>query len=143
LLHNYLRGKTCRAYYAPFDVQLNPDGADDTVLQPDLTIICDGSKFTDRGCKGAPDMVVEILSPSTEKFDLTTKLDRYLEAGVRECWIIDPNERKLRVYLTQEGITTVHRYDDKAKVRIGIFEDCVVDLASVFPPEEAERADAT
>ena len=129
----YLRGKSCKVYAAPFDVQLT---ADDTVVQPDISVICDASKFTDRGCKGAPDMVVEILSPSSEVLDLGIKLIKYLEAGVREYWAIDPKERKLFVFMGKDALTLPAMYGDKAKVRISVLDDCVIDLADVFPPEE-------
>jgi Uma2 family endonuclease len=93
LLRNFLRGRRCRAFVAPFDVQLSGQGDfDRNVVQPDITVICDDTKITDKGCNGAPDMVAEILSPSSSKHDRTTKFRKYQNAGVREYWMIDINE---------------------------------------------------
>lgn len=124
---NYLRGKTCRAYIAPFDVRLpkgnEADEETETVVQPDLSVICSPSKLDDRGCKGAPDLVVKVISPSSLKYDLTVKKQVYQQAGVREYWIVYPLERIVMVYkLGEDG-----HYDDgevygkEAKVPVGIF----------------------
>ena len=82
----YLEGRSCEAFSAPFDVRL----ADDTVVQPDLSVICDKSKIDEKGCSGAPDLVVEILSDSTAYKDETEKRLLYERVGVREYWIINP-----------------------------------------------------
>jgi Uma2 family endonuclease len=78
-LKSFLLGKSCNAYYAPFDVRLNADQEDNTVVQPDLVVICDFTKVDRRGCKGAPDLVIEILSDSTAQRDLFVKLNLYLK----------------------------------------------------------------
>ena len=100
---NYLQGKTCEVYVAPFDVRLpHKDEADsdvETVVQPDLSVICDQSKLDKLGCRGAPDWVVEVLSPSTTLKDMNTKRSLYEQHGVKEYWIIHPEERWLLVYL--------------------------------------------
>lgn len=105
----FLNGKPCKAYFAPFDVRL-PDFSkeeDDqilTVVQPDLVVVCDEKKLDDRGCRGAPDLVVEILSPSTSRKDISVKFDLYERHGVREYWIIHPTEESLMVFtLSEEG----------------------------------------
>jgi Uma2 family endonuclease len=89
-----LEGKTCRAYYAPFDVRLSKaeqsDEETDTVVQPDVLIVCDRSKLDRRGMRGAPDWVAEILSPSTAGHDQITKLAAYERAGVPEVWLLHP-----------------------------------------------------
>jgi len=85
-LFNHLAGKKCKMFFSPFAVRLN----DDTEVQPDLVVICDPNKLTGRGCDGAPDLVVEILSPSTSYHDKHTKFMLYLNAGVPEYWIVDP-----------------------------------------------------
>lgn len=101
---NYLEGKPCKAYFAPFDVLL-PEFAgqaeDDvpTVVQPDLVVFCDPDKLTVKGATGAPDWVVEILSPYSSRRDLTVKFDLYQRHGVREYWIIDPGNRYVHVHL--------------------------------------------
>jgi Uma2 family endonuclease len=99
---NYLQGKPCKIYVAPFDVRLpRQDEADanvETVVQPDLSIICDISKLDKLGCKGAPDWIVEVLSPSTLLKDMNTKRSIYQQHGVQEYWIIHPEDRWLMVY---------------------------------------------
>lgn len=102
-----LPASRCKLYHAPFDVRLpEANEADDdiiTVVQPDLVVICDPSKLDDRGCRGAPDLVIEILSPSTAIMDLQTKRDLYERHGVSEYWIVQPMERIVIIYLFQDG----------------------------------------
>ncbi len=106
---NYFKGKPCEFYHAPFDVILPDEDSGDwrdsiTVVQPDLVVICDKSKLTDEGCLGAPDLVVEIISPYTSKKDIKEKFDLYEREGVREYWIVYPGDRAVQVYaLTEEG----------------------------------------
>lgn len=99
---NHLQGKTCEVYVAPFDIRLpRKDEADaqvDTVVQPDLSIICDRSKLDKLGCRGAPDWIVEVLSPSTALKDMNAKRSLYEQHGVQEYWIIHPEDRWLMVY---------------------------------------------
>ena len=107
-LANYLKGKPCKVYAAPFDVRLprtsREDSAIYTVVQPDICVICDLTKLDDRGCIGAPDIVVEILSPGNNKKELRNKYEVYQEAGVKEYWIIHPSERTFLKYtLDQKG----------------------------------------
>ena len=94
----YLKYKTCEMYHAPFDVRLSEtsSASDDyieTVVQPDIAVICDKSKLDDRGCNGAPDLIIEISSPTTAKIDLTVKFDLYEKYGVKEYWIVHPVEK--------------------------------------------------
>lgn len=99
-LYNFLRGKDCKVFPAPFDVRLDLIGTDaHTVVQPDISVVCDLSKIDNKGCKGAPDLVVEIISPSTAKKDLHDKYDLYERSGVREYWIIHPYERTLTSFI--------------------------------------------
>jgi Uma2 family endonuclease len=99
---SFLRGRPCRAYAAPFDVRLpQADEADeeiDTVVRPDLVVICDEAKLDERGCRGAPDWVVEILSPHTARKDQIRKRDLYEHHGVREYWLIQPLDGTLTLY---------------------------------------------
>lgn len=137
-ISTYLRGKTCKAILSPFDVRLfetqgSTDNDVDTVVVPDMSIVCDRNKLDNRGCKGAPDMVVEVLSPSTQRRDRLIKLNLYQRAGVREYWIVDPDSKTVQVYLLRDGllqITEVYSAEDRAKVNV--LEDCHVDLTSVF-----------
>lgn len=106
VLSNYLKGKTCEAYTAPFDVRLPRKGKDDknviTVVQPDLCVICDPAKLDEKGCIGAPDIVVEILSPGNNKKELRNKYEVYEEAGVKEFWIVWPTEKTFMKYTLDE-----------------------------------------
>jgi len=100
---DFLRGKPCKVYHAPFDVRFaDCDEQEDenvsTVVQPDLAVICDEKKLDDRGCRGAPDLVVEILSPSTSRKDIGVKFSLYERHGVREYWIIHPAEESLMIF---------------------------------------------
>lgn len=131
-LDAYLRGKTCEVFHAPFDVRL----ADDTVVQPDISVICDPNKLDDRGCKGAPDMVVEILSPSTQRMDSIKKLGVYRDAGVREYWIVSQENRSVSVYLLRDGEYVIRVYEAPEAVPVGVLEDCAIDLGAVFPAQE-------
>ena len=104
---NALQGKPCRAYVAPFDVRLPKAGeADDqidTVVQPDVLIVCDRTKLDERGMRGAPDWVAEVLSPTTADHDQVTKLPAYERAGVPEVWLIHPTDRTLIIYRLEAG----------------------------------------
>jgi len=99
--YNYLKGKICQPFAAPFDVRLfyEEDESDDVVVQPDLVVICDSKKLGPEGCRGAPDLVIEILSPSNTATEMRRKLNIYLEAEVPECWFIYPEEKNVDVYL--------------------------------------------
>lgn len=106
---NYLKGKPCKVYAALFDVRLPRSSKEDnaifTVVQPDICVVCDLSKLDDRGCIGAPDIVVEILSPGNNKKELRNKYEVYEEAGVKEYWIIHPSERTFLKYtLDNKGL---------------------------------------
>lgn len=104
----FFRNKTCRVYPAPFDVRLPTKGIADnqiyTIVQPDLCVVCDLEKIDGRGCIGAPDLVVEILSPSNSRKDLKDKYEIYEEAGVPEYWIVDPDNKAFYRYVLQEGV---------------------------------------
>jgi len=132
------KGK-CKVYYAPFDVRLPLHGSteDDKiydVVQPDICVICDMSKLDDRGCIGAPDLVVEVLSPSTLKYDWNYKFNLYEKAGVREYWIVDPKAKTVSVFLLQPNgvydLGTV--YEEKQKAPVYILEGLEIDLEQVF-----------
>ena len=102
-----LDDKPCRVYLAPFDVRLprgnEADEQIDTVVQPDLSVICDPGKIDQRGCRGAPDWVIEVLSPSTAGHDMIVKRDLYERHGVREYWIVHPTDRVVTIYTLIDG----------------------------------------
>ncbi len=104
-LHQNFRKNQCSLYAAPFDVRLPilNSKKDTTVVQPDLCVVCDKNKLDDQGCNGAPELMIEILSPNNSKHDLDTKFKLYEEAGVLEYWIIEPLEKMLLVYTLQNG----------------------------------------
>ncbi len=106
-IYNALKGKPCRVYTAPFDVRLAKKTQDDkevfTVVQPDLVVVCDQTKLDKRGCIGAPDIVVEILSPGNNKKELINKYEVYEEAGVKEYWIVSPTHKTFFRYILDEN----------------------------------------
>ena len=138
----YLKNKPCKVFLAPFDVRL-PQGDEAgkrirTVVQPDLTVVCDHEKLDERGCIGAPDLAVEILSPYTAAKDLKIKLALYERVGVREYWLVQPLDRTIMVFTLQEdgkyGKPEV--YDRHDTVGVGIFGgDLQVDAAELFGEE--------
>ena len=135
---NYLDGKSCLAIPAPFDVRLPEDNEEDdqvmTVVQPDLSVICDRSKLDNAGDRGAPELVIEILSPGTFRKDQTTKFARYERAGVKEYWLVDPTERNVTVFFLDAvgsyGSPSV--YSDTDCIKVGIFPDLEINVAAVF-----------
>jgi len=105
IFHNAFRGHSCYAFHAPFDVRLpiKSKKQDTAVVQPDICIVRDASKLDDQGCNGAPDLIIEILSPTNAKYDLETKFHLYEEAGVQEYWIVQPQEKSVLIYELRNG----------------------------------------
>ena len=128
----FLRGKGCKVFYAPFDVRLNAGKKDNTVVQPDILVVCDKSKLDGKSCVGAPDMVVEILSPSTAVHDMIRKYGLYQKSGVREYWIVDPETKTVVTYIWENGKEDKKIYDTPEIVPVYVLEGCNVDLAEVF-----------
>ena len=116
--HNYLRGKPCKVYPAPFDVRLfyEVDESDDTVVQPDIVVICDEKKRGPEGCRGAPDLIIEILSPANTAIEMQKKFDLYLRSGVREYWIVNPENNGLTVYNFQNKSFDIYGNEDTVPV---------------------------
>jgi Uma2 family endonuclease len=135
---DYLKDKPCELYFVPFDVRLpENDEADEevtTVVQPDLVVICDPGKLDDRGARGAPDLIIEILSPSTSRKDMTVKFDLYEKRGVREYWIVDPSGGTVMIFHRgPDGLYGRPRMQsDEDAAPVGIFPDLVIDLKTVF-----------
>ncbi len=130
--NNYIRKKhgSCRAFTSPVDVQLDCD--DKTIVQPDVLIVCDLSKLRRERVYGAPELVVEVLSPSTSRKDRTLKLTKYKRAGVREYWIIDPDHKRVFVYdFEKEDGYRIYSFEDS--VPVGIYGgNCAVDFAQIY-----------
>ena len=107
ILYTWLKGKACKVYTAPFDVRLPGKSTDDkdiyTVLQPDICVICDLSKIDKKGCLGAPDIVIEILSPGNNSKELRNKYKLYEQAGVKEYWIISPENQTFLKHTLIDG----------------------------------------
>lgn len=137
-LGNYLEGKSCRAYHAPFDVRLFEREADrpedvTTVVQPDLMVVCDPFRIDRHGIHGAPDFVLEVLSPSTVRQDRLVKLNLYQQAGVREYWIISPEEETAQVFLLEKETLHPHEiYSKKDVAKINILEGCFIEMQKIF-----------
>jgi Uma2 family endonuclease len=138
LIKNALRGKTCRAYVAPFDVRLskatpNGDAAVETVVQPDICVICDPSKLDKRGCLGAPDWIIEILSPGNTAHDTKTKFDLYEENGVREYWMVTPGLKNIVVYLLVDGQYQLQgEYAEPGPVQVHTLPELALDWDEAF-----------
>ena len=137
-LANFLEGKRCEAYAAPFAVRLFEKAGDapedvDTMVEPDISVVCDHDKLDSHGCKGAPDIVVEVLSPSTQRHDRLVKLDLYQRAGVREYWIISPEEKTAQVFLLQNGLLLPREvYGPQDVGKVNVLDGCFVELSKVF-----------
>jgi Uma2 family endonuclease len=138
----FLKGKPCKVYPAPFGVRLFPKDnlSDDTVVEPDIVVVCDHSKLDDRGCNGAPDLVIESVSPSNPQRDRIVKFRKYLAAGVREYWVVDPGQKTVEVHILNSGqyVTTVYDAADEAPV--SVLPGCSIKLRDVFPADAAGEA---
>ena len=117
----------CKVYPAPFAVFLFAD--DSKYLEPDISVICDRNKLTDEGCKGAPDWIIEIVSPSSRPMDYNKKLLKYGTAGVKEYWIVDPLKQLILVYNFEQD--TFEEYSFSDKVKAGIYEDFEIDFTEI------------
>ena len=148
LLHQYLRRKPCKVRVAPYDVRLiksgsrlpaAADAAIHTVVQPDLCVICDPTKIDKRGCNGAPDWVIEVLSPGTVHRDTREKYDLYQEAGVGEYWLVAPGEQSITAYVLDAATNRYQlagEYGGPGRIPCATLPALVVEWAEVFPEEE-------
>lgn len=127
--HIKSKGGSCDIYPAPFAVFLNAD--EETYVEPDISVICDPDKLTDKGCNGAPDFIIEVVSPSSRKMDYSTKNALYSDANVREYWIVDPEKER----------TTIYRYEEDAAptiipftqgITVGIYSDLEINIAELL-----------
>jgi len=137
-IQTFINEKPCQVFPAPFDVRLprenEVDEEIDTVVQPDLCVICDPARLDTRGCKGAPDLVVEIISPATAKKDLAEKYNLYEKSGIKEYWVVFPKDKVLQVYhLNEEGIyEKTGTYYDDGIMACQLFPGLEINLAQVF-----------
>ena len=121
------KGGSCKAYIAPFAVFLNEN--DKNYVEPDISVICDQNKLNDRGCAGAPDWIIEIVSPGSWRMDYFIKLFKYRTAGVREYWIVDPDKNRITVYNFESEDAGEYSFEDA--VQAGIYQDLVIDFREI------------
>lgn len=128
---NYIDSKdgSCKVYPAPFAVKLRSDRK--TIVEPDISVICDRDKLTDKGCTGAPDWIVEIVSPSNSSNDYLRKLNLYADAGVREYWIVNPIKHSIVVYCLEESQFEFNTYTLSDKIKVNIYEDFSIDFSQL------------
>lgn len=119
---------SCQVYAAPFAVFFNDDSKN--YVEPDISVICSPDKLTDRGCSGAPDWIIEIVSPSSRQMDYFTKLFKYRNSEVREYWIVDPNKQQILVYSFDQNAMEQYTFTDTIKV--GIYEDLHIDFSKLL-----------
>ncbi len=136
----YLKRNRCQVFVAPFDVKLPRFDANgqlladsNTVVQPDICIVCNPDKIDERGCNGVPDMIVEVLSPSTAKKDLNEKFNLYEEIGVQEYWVVFPELKMISVYwLENEKYKLLGHTEKEGKVRVNVLPELEIDLEDAF-----------
>jgi Uma2 family endonuclease len=131
---NFFRGKPYKVRPAPYDVRLfyAEDESDDTVVQPDISVICDEKKRGSEGCRGAPDLVVEILSPANFAEEMVRKFNLYMKAGVREYWIVAPKSKTVQAFVLQDGAYRGTVYDSGAVLPSAVLEGLSITLSDVF-----------
>lgn len=121
-------GGSCEVDIAPFAVFLNAD--DTNYVEPDLSVICDKNKLSDAGCNGAPDWIVEIVSPGSRRMDYFIKLFKYRSAGVREYWIVDPDKNRILVYNFETENTGDYNFTES--IQSGIYPDLQIDFGKMI-----------
>jgi Uma2 family endonuclease len=147
-LSTYLHKKKCKVYSAPFDVRF-PKGEGDentfTVVQPDICVICDSLKLDDRGCVGAPDLIIEVLSPASAEKDAKIKFQLYQEQGVKEYWMVHPGENIVDVFeLDNAGKYHLRgKFTKGDKVGVGVLPGLEIILDDVFENDEVENTNAS
>jgi len=131
---NFFQGKTCQLFSAPFDVRLfyKADESDDIVVQPDISVICDRKKLGPEGCRGAPDLVIEILSPTNTAIEMGQKLELYRKAGVREYWVVDPENKNITAYCFEKDLISIKGYRGTETIAAAIFPGLNISLERVF-----------
>lgn len=137
-IRNYIKSNNgeCKVYPAPFDVVLISENQDvkdsNNIVQPDISVICDKNKLTDKGCTGSPDMIIEIISPFNPSNDYVRKLNLYEQFKVKEYWIVNPMKKNILVYtLTDNGYGMPDMYTFNDKVKVNIYNDLEIDFKSL------------
>jgi Uma2 family endonuclease len=106
------------------------------VVEPDIVVVCDRTKLDKRGCNGAPDLIIEILSPSNSRHDRIVKFRKYQEAGVREYWIVDPDQQVVEIHVLDQGSYFTTVFDETGEPAVTVLPGCVIKLGEVFPVKE-------
>lgn len=141
-IYNYIKARkgSCKVYPAPFAVKLRGDKRN--IVEPDISVICDPGKLTAAGCTGAPDWIVEIVSPGNSGHDYVRKLNLYLDAGVREYWIVNPEDCTVFVYRLEKAVFNNISYSFRDRIKAGIFEDLYIDLGEFWVPSDVKMRGA-
>ena len=142
-IFNYLKNKKCEVYAAPFDVRLPENGDKDnkkifTVVQPDIVVVCDPKKLDEKGCIGAPDLIVEILSPSTGNRDLKDKFLIYEKHGVKEYWVANPDLNNIQIFILDEALKKYQfqgTFIEGDDVSPSMFPDLIIKIDEIFTIE--------
>lgn len=131
MIRDYIKAKKgfCKVYPAPFAVKLHENGR--TIVEPDISVICDFKKLTEQGCTGVPDWIIEIVSQNNPGNDYVRKLNLYADAGVREYWIVDPMGQTISVYRLEEKQFRAISYTFQEKVKVNIYDDFWIDFQEV------------
>ena len=139
IFENFLKGQKCEVFAAPFDIILpatdETELESQTVVQPDISIICDKNKIKENGCVGAPDLIIEILSPATSKKDMTVKFELYEYHKVKEYWLVHPEDKYAMVFKLDSKTNRYGRPDiylQKAKIKVGVLKGLSIKLDDVF-----------
>ena len=136
--YNFLKGKPCRVFTAPLDVRLFPkkDKSDNTVVQPDILVVCDKNKIDENSINGAPDLVIEIASQSNDCYEQLLKFQYYLKAGVREYWDIVPEQKNVQVHLYEKDRYITALYEANERVPVTVLPGLEIALEDLFKKNE-------
>jgi len=130
IINNHIKSNNgkCEVNVSPFAVFLNEDDA--KYLEPDISVVCDKNKLDDKGCHGAPDWIIEVVSPSNSSYDYVLKLNKYMAAGVREYWIVNPIDKAITIYFFEGGKFAQH-YIFRDKVKVNIYNNLEIDFSQL------------
>ena len=128
----YLHGKACTVYISPFDVRIDLEIGKDSVVQPDLVMICNLEKLDEKGLNGSPDLVIEVLSPSNPNHDKVRKYNKYLSVGVKEYWIVDPKKEEVLVNILKSGYYESESYVKGDIIKVSTLDDLFINVTDLF-----------
>ena len=129
---NYLHGKSCEVYISPFDVRIDLGLGKDSVVQPDLVVICDLEHLDEKGLNGPPTLIIEVLSPSNPNHDRVLKYNKYLSVGVKEYWIVDPRKEAIMVNLLKSGYYETTTYQKGDLIKVSVLENLTINVTDLF-----------